>query len=128
MSKAMRFNIEKPKLSRIFMGMLIPLAEVLTFGAAKYEWDNWKEGMDRNDILDSLTRHLHSMIDGELYDKDSGLHHIGHILANVMFYWYHFGVKEGIYKNTKTKFYENLEQIKKKYKKLRNKAKDKSES
>jgi len=35
-------------------------------------------------------RHVVALMDGEEYDKESGQHHIGHIMANAMFYSYHF--------------------------------------
>lgn len=44
--------------------------------------------MDFDQIMDSLLRHI-SALQTEPYDRESSIHHIGHILANAMFYSYH---------------------------------------
>jgi len=68
----------------------IPLAYVLEHGMTKYKLDNWKNESD--DILhcvDSAMRHILALQKGNEIDKDSGQHHVGHIMANVMFLSYH---------------------------------------
>lgn len=65
------------------------MVRVLMFGAEKYASDNWKKGMNKREILESLQRHLASLIDGENCDSESQLHHIGHIMCNAMFYSYY---------------------------------------
>lgn len=86
---ALRYNDGKLKWSLVHYGSLIPMVEVLMFGAQKYSANNWMKPMDSKEILDSLQRHLASLMDGEPHDKESKLHHIGHILCNAMFYSYH---------------------------------------
>lgn len=86
--KASRFNKGKPKWSLVHYKSLEPLVEVLEFGAKKYGEFNWQKGLDRKEILESMMRHLTALMDGEQNDKESGLHHIGHIMANAMFYEY----------------------------------------
>lgn len=93
-AKSLRFNKGKSRWSLIHYASIEPLVKVLEFGAEKYSRDNWKTGLDPKEILDSLSRHLFSLIDGEEYDKESGEHHIGHILANSMFYYYHQVLKK----------------------------------
>ena len=61
---------------------------MLEFGAKKYAPENWKKGLDKKEILESMMRHLTALMDGEENDKESGLHHIGHIMCNTMFYRY----------------------------------------
>jgi hypothetical protein len=51
--------------------------------------DNWKKGFDTSEVLESLQRHVAQLFDGEVIDKESGLHHIGHIMCNAMFYSYY---------------------------------------
>lgn len=84
--KAMRFNSGKPRWSLVDFNALVPLVRVLEFGADKYAPDNWKLGLDRREILDSMMRHIAALADGEANDPESGLPHIGHILCNAMFY------------------------------------------
>lgn len=58
--------------------------------------NNWKLGFDNNKLLESLARHLFALMRGEINDPESGLPHIGHVLANSMFYAYHNEVKSKI--------------------------------
>lgn len=87
-NKALRFNTGKLKWSLIHYQSLTPLVRVLEFGALKYAPDNWKKGLDKKEILESLQRHLAALMDGEEIDPESGLPHIGHIQCNAMFYAY----------------------------------------
>lgn len=84
--KALRYNEGKPKWSLIHWASLIPLVRVMEYGSSKYAKDNWKLGLKQDEILESLSRHLFALMDGESNDKESGIHHIGHILANAMMY------------------------------------------
>jgi len=87
--RAMRNNTGKPQWSLVDFEALMPLIYVLEFGAQKYERDNWKKYMPANEIMDSMMRHMIAMNRGELVDPESQLPHIGHIMANAMFYSYH---------------------------------------
>lgn len=93
-SKALRYNEGKPQWTLVDFDSLEPLVRVLEFGATKYSRDNWKKGLSRDSILDSLTRHLVKLIGGEEIDEESKCHHMGHIMANAMFYIYFYGQKE----------------------------------
>ena len=86
--KDSRFNEGKRKWSLVHYKSLEPLVEVLEFGAEKYGEFNWQKGLDKKEILESMMRHLVALMDGEQNDKESGLHHIGHIMCNAMFYEY----------------------------------------
>ena len=91
--KGSRHNKDKRKWSLVHYKSLEPLVEVLEFGAKKYAPENWKKGLDKKEILESMMRHLTALMDGEENDKESGLHHIGHLMCNAMFYEY-FDAKE----------------------------------
>ena len=84
-----RFNDGKPKLSMIDTEILNLTAQVLEFGEKKYSRDNWKKGRPINDIMDSLLRHAFAITSGEENDPESGLSHLGHIVANAMFIAYY---------------------------------------
>ena len=45
--------------------------------------------MDTRKILESMQRHIASLMDGELCDPETGESHMGNILCNGMFYNYH---------------------------------------
>jgi len=87
---ALRYNTGKPKWSLVHMHSLVPMIRVLEYGALKYAPFNWQKPMKRDEVLDSMQRHLAALIDGEEFDQESGLTHIGHIMANALFYSYHF--------------------------------------
>lgn len=94
-NKSLRHNEGKVKWSLINFVSLRPLVDVLNFGAKKYSPNNWKKGFDKKELEDSLLRHVTALIDGEEYDTESKLHHIGHIMCNCMFYSYHFVKLQG---------------------------------
>jgi hypothetical protein len=93
MEKAKRHNTDKRKWGLISFFALEPMVQALEFGTKKYGIDNWKKGLDKKEVLESLMRHLVSLMDGELRDKESNILHIGHIFANAMF-WSYFYFKE----------------------------------
>jgi len=80
-----RFNEGKLKWSMVDFKSLEPMVRVLEFGAKKYSVDNWKKGLDPKEVLESLLRHAFAISDGEEFDPESGLSHIGHIQCNAMF-------------------------------------------
>jgi hypothetical protein len=88
MNKALRYNKGKRKWSLIHFKSLEPMIEALEYGAQKYAPENWKKGLDKKEILESLQRHLAALFDGENIDPESNVHHIGLIMCNAMFYSY----------------------------------------
>ena len=87
-SKGLRYNEGKRKWSLVHFKSLEPMIEVLEYGATKYAPKNWQKGLEKDEILESLQRHVAKLFDGEEIDQESGLHHIGHIMCNAMFYSY----------------------------------------
>lgn len=76
-------------------GLLPPLAlratvDVLTFGAEKYEPDNWKYVPDSpRRYFDAMQRHLWAYKEGEKIDPESGMHHLAHAMCCLMFLYEH---------------------------------------
>jgi hypothetical protein len=72
-------------------GLIPPLAlretvKVLTFGAEKYEPDNWRRVPDGNRrYFDAAQRHLWAYQEGEMYDLETGVSHLAHALCCIMF-------------------------------------------
>lgn len=85
--KGKRFNQGKVPLSYVLQSKESSegLARVLEMGGKKYGRDNWKKGLNENEIIDSLMRHLVKHINGEIFDDESGLPHTDHIQANAYF-------------------------------------------
>jgi len=92
--KSIRENEGKPRWSLMHYESMIPMIRVLEFGANKYSRDNWKIGLDLKEVLESMQRHLAALMDGEEFDKESGIHHMGHIQCNAMFYNYHYNKRK----------------------------------
>ncbi len=102
--EATRFNQGKPQWSLLPKFTLRPLIDVLEYGCSKYAPDNWKKGLNREEILESMQRHLDALFDGEEIDPDDKkhpTHHIGHIMANCVFYMY-FYIKGGFVEKRQT--------------------------
>jgi len=76
-------------------GLLPPLAlratvEILTFGAEKYEPDNWKHVPDsKRRYFDAMQRHLWAWKEGEQNDPESHKHHLAHAMCCLMFLYEH---------------------------------------
>ena len=76
-------------------GLLPPLAleetvKVLTFGAQKYERDNWQKVPDsKRRYFDALQRHVWAWKKGEQIDQESGIHHLAHAMCCLMFLYEH---------------------------------------
>lgn len=71
------------------VGLLMSV--VLGFGAAKYAPHNWRRGMRWSDVYRGLQEHLQAWWDGEDYDPESHLPHLGHAACCLMFlceYWF----------------------------------------
>jgi len=61
------------------------LLEVLRRGASKYGERNWESGMAWSRVYAALERHLHAWWSGESIDPETGLSHLAHAMANMMF-------------------------------------------
>lgn len=64
------------------------LAQILTFGANKYEANNWKKCEDTSRYIAALFRHIEAYRKGEKIDKESGFSHLKHALCNLAFLVY----------------------------------------
>jgi hypothetical protein len=83
--QALRYNQGKLEWSLVDFKSLEGMVRVLEMGAKKYDRHNWKKGMPVTQVSESLMRHLFAFLNGEDYDKESGLHHMSHVMCNAMF-------------------------------------------
>lgn len=58
---------------------------VLEYGAAKYSKANWTKGMDWSRPLNAAMRHQAAWLRGEDIDPESGINHLAHAIASLMF-------------------------------------------
>lgn len=75
----------KPPCELLSSIALIGTAQVLGFGAKKYASHNWRGGIAWSRLLGACMRHLLAVIGGEDLDPETGLPHIDHLAAEVMF-------------------------------------------
>jgi len=64
---------------------LAQLAEVLTFGAQKYEAHNWRKGIAYSRLTAAALRHITAFMNGEDRDPETGLPHPAHAMCCMMF-------------------------------------------
>ena len=80
---------------KLEFGLLPPNAleatvDILTFGAQKYERDNWKRVPDaKRRYFDAMQRHLWAWKKGEQNDQETGKNHLAHALCCLMFLYEH---------------------------------------
>lgn len=76
----------KPRLSLLPWRAVSQIVDVLEFGAAKYEPNNWKHVPNaRQRYFDAAMRHLLAWWDGERLDTESGLPHLAHAGCCILF-------------------------------------------
>ena len=81
-----KFDSEKPKMYLLPPKATVEVAKVLTFGAAKYDEDNWRHLEDaQNRYSGGALRHIFSHLDGELQDPETNLSHLAHAICCLMF-------------------------------------------
>lgn len=84
----MKFDSDKPMMSLVEPQFIVDLAKIVTFGAKKYEKDNWKLCENSDRYKDALLRHIFAYLQGEKIDPESGLPHLSHAACNLMFLHY----------------------------------------
>lgn len=81
--------------NKLEYGLIPPLAmkemvKVLTFGAQKYERDNWKRVPDsKRRYFDALERHIWAWKMGEQNDSETGINHLAHAMCCLFFLYEH---------------------------------------
>lgn len=72
------------------------VAKVFTYGAQKYDPDNWRKGFPWRSVFGSGMRHMQSWLSGEDFDEESGLHHLAHAACNMLFLLQYYRTTVGI--------------------------------
>ena len=81
-----KFDKGKPSWRLMPIGPMREVIEVLMVGAKKYGTDNWQRVEDPEErYIDAAQRHLTSWIDGEIRDLETGLSHLAHATASLLF-------------------------------------------
>lgn len=83
--KGTKDDFDKPPLQLIPTEALESVAQVLAFGAKKYDAHNWRNGMKLGRCVGAALRHCYAWLRGEDKDPESGLPHLAHALCMLMF-------------------------------------------
>lgn len=79
-----KYDDGKPDWSLIPLTTVEDVVKVLTFGAKKYERDNW-QGISSDRYLAAAMRHITAYQSGEKLDEESGLPHLAHAQCCLLF-------------------------------------------
>ena len=85
--ESVKHDSDKPSLDLLPFSALIEVGKVLSYGAAKYSRDNWRNGngLAWSRLLAAALRHLFAWGRGENVDQESGNLHLAHAAACVLF-------------------------------------------
>lgn len=82
----MKFDGDKIRMELLPFNSLEAIAEVLTFGAKKYEANSWQTLDNAEErYKGALLRHFAAMQKGESLDGESGLSHAAHMACDALF-------------------------------------------
>lgn len=86
----MKFDDEKLRYDLLPPLALEETVKVLTFGARKYQPNNWQHVDDAHArYFAALQRHTWAWQQGEVVDPESGIHHLAHAMCCLMFLYEH---------------------------------------
>ena len=85
MSEGRKDDQGKPRMELLPPELLTATAEILTFGAQKYEDRNWEEGMAWSRPFGALMRHMWAWWRGEPADPETGKSHLWHASCCIAF-------------------------------------------
>lgn len=81
----LRYNLGKLRYDLIHTKSLEDMVKVLTYGANKYNDNNWQGGLSWKSVIASLKRHIAAFENGEDFDDESNLLHLAHAACNIHF-------------------------------------------
>lgn len=79
--EGMKFDQGKPDLSLVPYIAVTTEALALGFGERKYGRYNYTAGFEVSRLTAAALRHIYQYNNGDTFDSESGLHHIGHARA-----------------------------------------------
>ena len=86
MSNGRKFDSTKPKMYLLPPKATIEVSKVLTFGAEKYDEENWRQLENaQNRYSGGALRHIFAHLDGELKDEETDCSHLAHAICCLMF-------------------------------------------
>lgn len=81
-----KFDQNKPRYDLMPISAELEVVEVLTYGAMKYDENNWRNVEPLNQrYYSAARRHMQSFMSGERRDQESGMHHLAHACCCLLF-------------------------------------------
>lgn len=81
-----KYDEEKPRMHLLPPKATVEVAKVLTFGAQKYDEENWRKLENlQGRYTSGALRHIFAHMDGEKLDPESGISHLAHALCCLLF-------------------------------------------
>ena len=81
-----KYDSAKPKMNLLPPKAILEVAKVLTFGAEKYDAENWRKLDDlQNRYTAGALRHIFAHMDGEELDSETNLSHLAHAMCCLLF-------------------------------------------
>ena len=81
-----KYDGDKAKLYLLPPKSILEVGKVLTYGAEKYDPENWRKVDDlQNRYTSAALRHIFAHIDGEADDQETGLSHLAHAMCCLLF-------------------------------------------
>lgn len=80
-----KFDKDKLPLDLLPETALEEVAKVLEFGAKKYQRYNWAKGIVFSRLYAAARRHLSAWQQGQDLDPETGISHVAHAAANMLF-------------------------------------------
>ena len=86
MSEGRKYDGGKAKLHLLPPKSILEVGKVLTYGAEKYDAENWRKVDDlQNRYTSAALRHIFAHIEGEDVDEETGLSHLAHAMCCLLF-------------------------------------------
>ena len=89
LTEGTKYDEDKIRLDLVAPEFLYAIAQVLTFGAKKYDDHNWKKGIKYQRIYRACIGHLLLWYGGEDLDPETGHPHLWHAGCCLMFLIYY---------------------------------------
>jgi hypothetical protein len=83
--EGIKLDSGKPPFDLLDKLALEETAYVMAHGEKKYGTFNWRKGLSQRRACGAALRHIYQHLDGEDLDSESGLLHLAHAMAGVMF-------------------------------------------
>jgi len=85
-NSGIKYDGEKPKMHLLPPKAIKEVSKVLTFGADKYDEENWRKLEDlQNRYSSGALRHIFAHLDNSDLDEESGLSHLAHAICCLLF-------------------------------------------